>query len=705
MQIIQNIRDKGAAIVIGVIALSLIGFIMMDAKQGSNRLFSSNSASIGKINGQAVENAEFSEKVKQMEDQYGGHVSGSQIYQIRQSVWDQIVAEKVLSGEFEKLGISFSPKEMSSIMFSDEAPQALKQAFTDKATGQYDITKVQQWWQQAKKSKGEQRDAIETQVIEPMKLNALYSKYNSLIAASAYYPGWMQEKENADAKVFANFSYVSIPYNVINDSTVKVSDDEIMDYMGKHKAMFKQDGGRTISYVSFSSNPSAADTSKTAETVSNLKPLFSADTSAKAFVSRNMSAVNFEDQFKPKSKYTTTAIDTIIKLPVNTVYGPYLDGKDYSIAKLIGTKQIPDSVKARHILIATTDTKTNQPIMQDSVAKKRADSLFDAIKTGGDFADLAKRFSSDGSKDKGGDLGTFGFGAMVPEFNDFCFNKPMGEKGVVKTQFGYHVIEIMEQKNFNPAYKIAIVAKEILPSDETVNIASSKASKLSGEARDAKALETYIAKNGLQKIDVPNVIKENDYQLGGLQDARQLIKWAFEAKQGDVSEPFSIGDAYIVAVVNTIQPEGLPSAKIARPMVELTIKNIKKAAEISKKLGATPTLESAAATYSVQVAVAGADSSITFGSQIINGVGQEPKLVGAAFNKSYLAKVSEPITGTNGVYILKVNSTGNKPADTPESIAQKTEQRNKSLMQQIAYGWFKSLKETADIKDTRSKLF
>ena len=208
-----------------------------------------------------------------------------------------------------------------------------------------------------------------------------------------------------------------------------------------------------------------------------------------------------------------------------------------------------------------------------------------------------------------------------------------------------------------------------------------------------------------KKIDVPNIVKENDFQLGGLQDARQLIKWAFGAKQGDVSEAFSIGDNFVVAAVDKIQPEGLPDAKTARPMVEVTIRNLKKAEQIKTKLTATPTLESAAAAYNVKVATAGADSTLTFSSQIINGIGQEPKLIGAAFNKAYQAKVSEPIAGTNGVYVLKVNSIGTKPADSPEAIEKQAAERARQLSQQISSGWFESLKKLADIKDDRTSMY
>ena len=705
MQIIQNIRDKGSAIVIGVIALSLIGFIMMDSRTANSR--SGSSSSIGKINGEAIDSKTLLDKVKQLEDQRGGRVSGAEVYQLRQNAWDQIVTEKVLNSEFEKMGLVFSPKELSSILFSEDAPQTLKQAFTDKTTGQYDIEKAKQWWIQAKKAKGDQRDAIESQIVEPLMLQTLATKYSSLLAASAYYPTWMQEKENVDNKSFADISYVAVPYNAISDSTVKISDQELLDYMGQHKNIYKQDGGRIISYVSFSANPSNADTLKAVENLNNLKTTFIADTNAKAFVARNMSAIKFDDSYVAKSKLTMSQKDTIAALSNGVVFGPYLDGNNIVLAKMIGSRQLPDSAKCRHILIATRNAQTGEQILSDSVAKKRIDSIEAAIKGGEDFNKMVLQYSDDaGSKDKKGeyDFPSFPFNGIAREFAETIFYGNTGDKKVVKTDFGYHYIEVLSQKDFQTAYKIAYVAKEILPSDETINGASTQATKLSGEARDAKALEAYVAKNGLKKIDMPTLIKENDNQLGALLDARQLIKWAFEAKQGDVSEAFNIQDQFIVAVVDKIQPEGLPDAKTARPMVELTVRNLKKAENITKKLSTAATLEAAAASYSVPVGSAGADSTLIFGAQIINGVGQEPKIIGAAFNKAYQTKMSEPIVGTNGVYLIKVNSVGNKTTDIPEVLAATAKEKTASMVQ-TTYSFFESLKKLADIKDNRSKIF
>ena len=710
MQIIQGIRDKGAAIVIVVIALSLIGFILMDAKQGSSRLFSSNTSSVGKVNGSAIEQGEFNKRVKEVEDQeeqrMGKKASVSRSAEIREQVWNTMVAEKVFYAEAAKLGIDFTSKELSVILSSDDPSNPLLQdkQMVDPATGKLDMSKVSQALSNIKKMKGEQRDMINAQIVDPQKLTSISTKYFALLNASAYYPAWMQEKDTKENKTFANISYVAIPYTVINDSTLKVSDAEVEKYVQQHKDLFKQEEGRMISYVSFSQLPSADDSARTKEAVESLKNNFATETNVKSFIARNTSSIEFDSNYLPKSKIITKFLDSITKIPQGSVYGPYVDNGSYVLARVLGTKTLPDSVKARHILIATVNAQTGQPIIEDSIAKKQADSIFGAIKGGADFVALAKKYSSDGSKDKGGDLGTFAFGAMVPEFNDFCFSKPVGTRDVVKTQFGYHIIEIMSQKGASPAYKIAYMAKDILASEATINKASLDATKLSAE-KDPKNFEAYLQKNGLKKISVPTLIKENDAQVGQIQEARQLVRWVFGAKKGEISDPYSIGDQFIVAIVDKIQQEGIQDVQSARAMAEVAIREQKKSEEIIKKLGSNVTLESAAAAYGKQIMTAGADSTITFTSQVINNIGQEPKLIGACFNKEYQTRVSALIVGKTGVYIIKVNSIGTKAADTPAEADMKRTQQLGMLRSQAAAGWFEGLKKQATIKDNRSEFY
>lgn len=712
MQIIQTIRDKGAAVVITVIALSLIGFLLMDAKSGSNKLFGNGaSTDLGSVNGSKISQEEFTKKVQileaQEEQQSGQKPSGTRAAQIREQVWNQIVAEKVFYAEADKLGIDFTSKELSAILSSNTPDNPLMQdkSMIDPATGMIDQAKIKEALSTIKKAKGEQKEQIENQIVEPQKLTSISQKYFGMLNASAYYPTWMEEKDTKENKKFAAISYVAIPYNTISDSTIKVTDAEVEKYVAAHKDLFKQEAGRKISYVAFSQLPNGADSIKAKELVERVKANFQADNNPANFLARNSSAIPYDSTYKPKARIQSTQLDSILKVPQGTVYGPYVDGGSYVLAKVLGSKTTADSAKARHILIATTDPQSGNPIMSDSSAKKLADSIYSAIKAGADFAALAKQYSTDpGSKDKGGVYESFPYGQMVPEFNDFSFNNPAGTKGVVKTQFGYHVMEAMGTKGSSPKYKIAFMAKEIIASEGTINGSNLEATKAAAE-KDAAKLDAYIKTKGINKITVPNLIKENDFSIGQLQDARGLVRWAFEAKKGQISDPFSIGDQFIVATLDKVYAEGTQDVATARPMAENAIKDEKKGAEITKKLGANPTLESAAAAYQKQVLMAGADSTITFNTQVINGIGNEPKLVGAAFNAANQTKVSAPIVGKTGVYVIKVNSISDKTADTPEAAAALRTERVNALRNQSAGNWFEGLKKQATIKDSRSKIY
>jgi peptidyl-prolyl cis-trans isomerase D len=705
MQIIQSIKDRGGVIMAIVIAIALISFILMDSKSGDNRPTSSE---IGKINGNTIELSEFNNRVKFEEakkSQNGQPLSGNDALQVREQVWNQVVAENVFYKEAEKLGIVLSPAELSSILKSDDQSNPLKQERDLlNEQGNFDNEKLQQRLNDIKKAKGEQREFVDATYFEPLKLSTAANKYNSMIGAASYYATWMQEQDAEEEKNFATISYVAVPYGEISDSAVVVKDEDINAYVASNKDLFKQEAGRTISYVSFSRNPSAMDSANARKQVEDLKSGLATDSSAKNFVARNSSSIEFIDDYLPLSRIQSTVKDSMVKYGVGTVSGPFVDGGNYSIAKVLGTTSLPDSVKARHILIATTDRQTGKALMTDSAAKKLADSILIAVNTGANFGALAAKYSVDGSKDAGGDLGTFVFGQMVPEFNKFCFNEgKAGSKKVVKTQFGYHVIDIQNQTNFKPAYKIAILAKPIVPSDETINAATLAATKAAAN-KSSKELADYATKNGLQVIEVPTTIKENDFAIGQMQDARNLVKWAFDAKLGAVSDPITVGKDFIVASVSNIYKEGTQNATMARAGAEAEVRNKKKAEIIVAKLAGATTLEAAAALYNKQVAVAGADSSIVMGAGIINGIGNEPKIIGAAFNKDYLTKQSAPIVGKTGVYVVKVNAITAKAAKTAEELVAQASMKRNALKGRGA-NWFEALRKQADVTDNRSKYF
>lgn len=710
MQIIQSIRDKGAAIVIIVIALSLFSFILMDAQQGGSKLFGSLTNNVGEVNGEKIELNEFSKRVTEAEDMQaqrsGQRPSGTQMYDIREQTWNQVVAEKIFYAEASKLGIEFTAKELSSILLSNDPsnPFLQEQSLKDSATGKLDVNKAKQALNNIKKLKGEQRDNFNAQVVNSLRLSNTVAKYSALLSASAYYPSWQQKKESAENIAFSNISFVTVPYSDISDSTVKVTDEDVKSYVSKHKEQFKQEAGRNISYIAFSQLPSAEDSMVVYNSLAELKTPFAADSNTKAFLAKNTSTIDFNDDYQPKSKLSGAYADTLTKLSVGSVFGPYVDKQSYVLAKMLGSKQLPDSAKARHILITTRDLQSGAEKRSDSAAKNLADSVLAAIKSGADFAAMAAKYSEDNSnKDKAGDLGTFAYGTMVTEFNDFCFTKAPGSKDVVKTQFGYHIIDLISQKDFKTAYKIAYMGRDIYASEASLNKASLDATKAAAEKTKAN-LEKYVTKIGKSLNTVTSLIKENDYQIGALQDARSLVKWAFGANIGDVSEPFSIGEQYIVATLDKILEKGEMDVAAARPGCEAIIRNQKKAEIIRKKIGENATLESVQSAYGKTIQNAGADSTLMFNAQIINGVGMEAKVIGASFNKEYQSKPSPLIDGTTGVFILKVNSIQNKPEETEEVKASQKTSRLGSLRGQVN-GWYEGLKKQSDIVDQRSKFF
>jgi len=712
MSIIQKIRDKAAWLVFGLIAVSLIGFLLMDASVGGRRMAGSSSGVIGSVNGEKLDFAEYQKQVSEREDQYksqGYPVNDMLSQNIRQEVWTQFEENAVLSTEYDHLGLDVSDKELNDMLFGPNPVAEIRRAFTDPNTGQYDAQQAASRINQLRSiykgnRKSDQNYAMAQNFFEQglpqfVKMRER-EKYISLIAQSSYVPKWMIEKTNADNSQVASVHYVRVPYLTIPDSTIHISDDEIQAYLNGHKNQFTQEESRTISYVSFSAAPTSGDSAAIFQQVVTLKPEFSNTTDMESFLAKNGTETNYANAFVPKSKISGARKDSITSLGIGGVTGPYLDGGNYVLARVMNIKTLPDSVHARHILVALNDLKTNQPKLDDSSAKHRIDSLKSLIEHGQSFDSVAYHFSDDeGSRTKGGDLGYFGPGQMVKEFGDFAFNGKKGEIKIVKTQFGYHLVEIVDQKNFEPAYNIAYYARRIEPSQETDQNASGLASQFAGENRDKGAFDQGVKKENLKSTASPE-IQPTDFNIQGIGSSRSLVRWVYGAKLGEVSESFPVGDKYIVAVLTEINHKGTMSLTKVKPIVEPILRNQKKAEQISAKIGSAGTLD-AVATASGQT-VNKADS-LQFSSPYVPNVGLEPKVVGYSFDKELIGKaVSAPVGGNEGVFVIKVDNVSAKPnynVDV-EQARQSMLQSQESLIQRTGTD---ALKKKAKIEDDRSK--
>ncbi len=706
MSVIQRIRDKGAWFIFGIIALALIAFILQDGSFRKGSLFA-NTTTVGKVNGEKIERNEFEAKIDFFQQMQG--VQSTQRDKLRNDVWDYMVEDIVMKQEFKKLGLGFTAKDLNEALFGINPPQFLKQQFTDPKTGAYKADEAKAYIAQVKtaiKKNNPQASLFYEAYIQPLEDQSVRQKYQSLITGAVYIPKWLAEKQSADNNAISSFSYVYVPYNNVTDTAIKVRDEEITAYVQKHPKQFEQEEEtRTVSYVTFDATPTKSDSDVVLKQVSDLKPEFTATNDAKSFVGAKGSDLPYSDSYVSKSNFKTRNADSITSLSDGQVFGPYLDNQDYSLAKLIGRRSLPDSAKCRHILIKTA--QGSQQTLPDSIAKKRIDSIETAIKGGADFATLVTTYSDDdGSKATKGEY-TFSstqFETISKEFAETIFYGKTGDKKVVKVanaQYsGYHYIEVLDQKNFQEALKVAYISKPIIASSETVNNAANAAVQFAAASKDKSSFEDNALKQ--KKIPIPSPeIKQNDYALPALGESRQLIRWIYEHKVGEVSEPIAIGDHNVVAVVSAINKAGLQSVLVARPKVENILKNEKKAAQIiGSKIKGT-TLEAVAQSAGVNVQRA---DSVSFQSQFIPAVGSEPKIIGASFNKALQNKISSPVTGNGGVFILKGESVSAKASlnGNPELQRQALQSQ---LIQQVGYRSMLTLRKTATVTDNRSVFY
>jgi peptidyl-prolyl cis-trans isomerase D len=712
MSIIQKIRDKAAWLVFGLIAVSLIGFLLMDARSIGGRAAASTSGAIGSVNGEKLDYTEYQKQVSEREDQYKrqGYPANDMLTQnIREEVWKQFQENAVLTTEYQKLGIDISDKELNDMLVGPYAVPEIKKAFTDPNTGQFDIQQAGARINQLRTIYKSNRKSDENyamaqnffeQALPQFVKMREREKYISLIAQTTYIPKWMIEKNNADNSQIASVNYVNVPYQTIPDSSIKIPEADIQTYLDNHKDQFAQEESRTISYISFSAAPTPGDSAVIYQQVQALKPEFTVTTDVESFLAKNGTEINFADAFVPKSKITGTRKDSITALSTGAVVGPYLDGSNFVIARIMDIKTLPDSVHARHILVAFADPKTNQQKRDDSTAKHEIDSIKSLVDGGQRFDSVAFHLSDDeGSRIKGGDLGYFGQGQMVKEFGDFAFNGKKGEIKIVKTQFGYHLVEIMDQKNFEPAYKVAYFARRIEPSQETDQNASGLASQFAGENRNKASYDAGIQKGNLKSVSSPE-IQPTDFNIQGLGSSRSLVRWIYGAKMGEVSESFSIGDKYVVAAVTGINHKGTMTLVKVRPMIEPILRNQKKAEIITARIGSATTLEAVASATGQPVSHV---DSLQFSSPYLPNVGPEPKMVGYSFDKKLIGNaVSSPVGGNEGVFILKVKNVSAKAnySVDVEQARQSMLQSQESIIQRAGT---EALKKKAKIEDDRGK--
>ena len=697
MGIMGYLRERMGKILAISIGFSLFVFVALDVAKSGGSFFKEDRNVLGEAAGEQIKLDEFNKKVDQSSAQFKQGGQGSLSPQItsyvEENVWDIMVRRAILAKEVDRVDIQVGADELNEMVEGNNPDQQIVRAFSDPKTGQFDRSRVMGFLQQLPKLSADVQNQWKA-FVDDLADSKLSEKYVSLVTNGMYVNSLDAKDEYAAKNKIVNFKYVALPYSSIPDSKVTVTDDDYKSYYNEHKTEFNNPyESRTFDFVSFNAAPSKADSAATKKTAETLGDSLKTTKNDSLFVQINAETKK-DPVYVHKGRLGNPKLDSVMfSASKGFVYGPYLANGSYAVAKLVDSRIEPDSVKARHILI-------DEKAIGHDKAMAKADSLKKLIEGGKSFADLAKLYSIDGSAEKGGELGTFGRGAMVAPFDDAAFSGKKGDLKIVESQYGVHLIEIEDTKGSSKAVKVAVVDAPLRSSTETQTAVYSKAQGFLGSLTKDN-FDQQVKKDGFKKQTATDV-SGTAASVMGIPSARDLVRWAFGAEKGDISDKiYTEGDQYVVARLVQIKPKGFLSLedvkKQIQPMVLNQVKGKQLTAKLQAALSGSATMDQVAQKSGTTVMPI---QNMVFANPVIPGSSAEYKLIGTVFG-SQPNKLSKPVAGQTGVYVFDVDSFTNPPPLT-DALRIK-QQLGQALMQRADAQIFEALKDKANVKDYRAK--
>jgi peptidyl-prolyl cis-trans isomerase D len=700
MGIMGFLRERMGKILAIVIGVALLGFIAEEVVRSGNSFFRGDANNIGQVNGEKITYVSFNERLEQSTQQFkqqsGGQSLTPQVTNyLQETTWNQYLTELLLNKEIDRLGLVIGEDETRSMVSGNNPdPQIQRQFVGD--NGQFDKNKLNQFlgYLQTPKADPKQLQAwsdFVTQLVAAKR----QQKYMTLVTNGLYVNSLDAQDDYLAKNKLANFKYTVLDYASVPDASLKLTDDDYSAYYNEHKNEFKApEELRSFEYISFNAAPSKDDSAAVKTQVNKLAADLKASTNDSLFVQIN-SETKAPLTYQKKGQLDPKLDSVMFAAEKGFVYGPYLSNGSYKIAKLVDAKISPDSVKARHILL--------NPATEGGVDKAlaKADSIKKLLIGGRSFADLANTFSIDKTANqKGGELGTFGRGAMVPAFDDAVFSAPKGEYKIVTTQFGVHLFQVEEQKGSSKYVKVAMVDKPLTPSSKTQSAVYSKAqsflSSLNGDNFEAQAKKAGLPVKNAEDVNGTAAT------VPGLDNARDIVKWVFKSDKGTFSDQvFAVGDQYVVARVSAIKPKGLLALDVVKKQIEPMVRIRVKAKQLSDKfqsaMNSASTIDQVAQKAGSKVVPL---QNIVFANPVIPGSAAEYKVVGTVFGLQP-NKVSKPIEGQQGVYVVSLDGFTN-PAQLTNNVREK-QTIGQALVQRSPGQVLDALKDKANVKDNRAK--
>ena len=703
MAVLGQIRQRSFFLIL-VIGLALFAFVISGVF--TNGMDSSSpSEPIAIINDTEVDLNLFRFNVEQTEKNYNYST-----LQAVSAVWEQTIRNTILNQEFEILGIDAGIGQLEEIISSNNAflndPRFLNES------GFFDFGLFTNFIVSMKTNNPEGYESWKSQEVNLIAM-AKEKIYLDLIRSSAGFTNNEGKLAYHIENDKVSIQYVQLPYSLIPDSIISISDREIKNYISNNAKQFKREPTRSIRYVVFDEEASEEDllnqrnyleslidnrieyndVSKLNDTIIG----FNSTNNIYDFVSQ-YSSKEFDSIYKAKGQLSPEYAEIIFNLTKDEVFGPYKDGKDLKISRVIDRKP-GGSIRASHILVAYKGASraSNSIDRTKNEAKTKANKLFSRIRRNPNLFEKLVKDNSDGpSNVLEGDLGFFQEGYMAKELYDFANKNRIGRIGLVETEFGFHIVKIKDKQD---VVLTADIIQPIIPSELTSNNVFKKATTFEMETIKAEKNDfEKIADSQkllLKKIDFVNLLDDN---LPGLPNQRQIVQWLFNSSTevGDIKK-FSISPGgYVVVQLTKSRDKDIAEIDEVRSLIFEKLKNEKKAKLLRKQYANFTSLEELSNISNLEIQKA---SALTQLNAVLAGAGKEPYVVGAAFSMEN-NETSNLINGLNGIYKIKLLEK--VIADDLASYRAYSNSLRNAENSRINTAIFEALKSSSTIQDNRS---
>ena len=704
MAILGKIRSKGVLLLV-VVGFALFAFIIGDFLTQGSTYFNKSRETVAEIVGEDVNINDYQAAIDQMVEVYKietgqTDLSEDVMAQLRASVWENLVTEKLLFAEAEKLGLAVSKEELSEYVIGNKTHPLIMQRRTFAGeNGQFSRPMLVQFLNSLDVTP--ENEEMRQQIAQAksywlfwernVKMAVLQDKYNALIGKAVTANSLEAKTSYEAAKVTTDVNYVVQPYFAISDSTVSVSKNEIKDRYNKNKELYKQEANRTLNYVAFEIRPLKEDSVEAQEWMNKISEEFKTTEDVVGLVNSN-SDVMYDGRNYSYNSLPLNLRDFAFTGKTGDVFGPLFENNTHTMARIMESGILKsDSVKLRHIYLTTAD-------------EAKADSIIGAINGGAVFADLAKKYSAvPQTAANGGEIGWIveGMQGMDKEITDKAFAAVPNQVFTVKNAQGVQIMRVMEKTPARAKVKLAILERKVIPSSRSYGRIYNEAKQFAAELKStefaSKAQEKGVS------VRTASELFESTERIADIPQSRQVIRWAFESDKGDVSDVFDCNNQFVVATTTEVNAKGYRSLEKVSDQIKAELIREKKAdimiKNLTEQLKKTPSLEALAQALSTDVKVANA---VNFANNQFGVAGFEPALIGKV---SVLPanKLSAPVKGNAGVYVLlPVNPQVNQ---NPFNAKAQVMQLNMNFAYSLPYMILQDIRDNAEIEDNRLNFF